>query len=117
VTTWDQLSNLPPLRDEHGTIVLEELDADTRTAAFRVYGRTSLTATLTPTGELAFDADPPQVLREALKGSDVPDSRGLTPSNPQPPSRGSDPHEGRRGLWVATGVAAGIAAIAVRRRR
>ena len=40
VTPWEQLSALPPLRDEHGTIVLEEIDDDTHTATFRVYGRT-----------------------------------------------------------------------------
>jgi hypothetical protein len=107
MTTWAELSTLPPLRDATGTIVLEEVDDDTRTASFRVYGRSSLTATLTPDGALRFDGEAPQALREALKGSDplsVPDSRGLTPHG--------------RGKWVAAGVAAcGIAALASRRRR
>jgi hypothetical protein len=107
VTAWERLSALPPLRDATGTILLEEVDDDTRTATFRVYGRSSLTATLTPSGEFVFDADPPPALLSALSPR----------SNPQPPSRGSDPVEGRRGLWAAAWVACGIAAIAARRRR
>ena len=58
--TWPAL-----LRDEHGTIVLEEVDADTSTATFRVYGRRSLTATRTASG-VTFDGDAPPVLRAAL---------------------------------------------------
>jgi hypothetical protein len=66
VTAWERLSTLPPLRDEHGTILLEEIDDDTHTATFRVYGRSSLTATLTPAGELRFDGPVPAALRAAL---------------------------------------------------
>jgi hypothetical protein len=107
VTTWDELSTLPPLRDATGTIVLEEADDDTRTATFRIYGRSSVTAALAPDGAVRFGGEAPQSLRDALKGSDplsVPDSRGLNPPG--------------RGKWVAAGAAAcGIAALAVRRRR
>jgi hypothetical protein len=53
------------LRDRHGTIVLEELDEDTRTAVFRVYGRRSLTVVETDAG-VVFDGDAPPVLRAAL---------------------------------------------------
>ncbi len=90
MTTWEALSTLPPLRDATGTIVLEEADDDTRTATFRVYGRRSLTATLTPAGGVALRRRGPAALRDALKGS-TPVSRlkGLTP-------RG-------RGKWVAAG--------------
>lgn len=69
MTPWDQLASLPPLRDEHGTIVLEELDDDTRTATFRLYGRASLTATLTPAGDVRFDGPVPPALRAALAPS------------------------------------------------
>jgi hypothetical protein len=102
--TWDELSTLPPLRDATGTIVLEEADDDTRTATFRVYGRSSLSATLAPDGAVRFDGDVPPILRAAIV-------------------KGSDPfvstqQSGGRGKWVAAGVAAcGIAALAVRRRR
>jgi hypothetical protein len=65
VITWEQLSTLPPLRDATGTIVLEEADDDTRTATFRVYGRTSLTVTLTWDG-VHFDGEAPPRLRAAL---------------------------------------------------
>jgi hypothetical protein len=64
--TWEELSTLPPLRDATGTIVLEEADDDTRTATFRVYGRSSLTATLAPGGEVRFDGEAPPKLRAAL---------------------------------------------------
>ena len=64
--TWRRLSTLAPLRDGHGTIVLEEADDDTRTATFRVYGRRSLTATLTPEEEVRFDGEAPPVLLAAL---------------------------------------------------
>jgi hypothetical protein len=66
------------LRDRHGTIVLEEVDEDTRTAVFRVYGRTSLFATETERG-VVFDGEAPAVLRAALAppefGRFVPASR------------------------------------------
>jgi hypothetical protein len=102
--TWAELSTLPPLRDATGTIVLEEADDDTRTATFRVYGRTSLAATLTPTGEVRFDGDAPPVLRVAtmVKGSD---------------SLISTQQSSGRGKWVAAGAACGAAAIAIWRRR
>jgi hypothetical protein len=58
--TWPAL-----LRDQHGTIVLEEVDEDTATATFRVYGRRSLVATRTRSG-VAFDGDAPVVLRVAV---------------------------------------------------
>jgi hypothetical protein len=58
--TWPSL-----LRDRHGTIVLEEVDEDTGTAVYRVYGRTSLVATRTPAG-IVFDGEVPDVLRVAL---------------------------------------------------
>jgi hypothetical protein len=100
---WEELSTLPPLRDATGTIVLEEADDDTRTATFRIYGRSSLTATLTPTGEVRFDGEVPPVLRAAIvKGSD-----------PFIPAQQS----GGRGKWVAAGAACGAAAIAIWRRR
>jgi MYXO-CTERM domain-containing protein len=101
---WEELSTLPPLRDATGTIVLEEADDDTRTATFRVYGRGSLTATLTPDGTVRFDGEAPPILRAAIV-------------------KGSDPfistqQSGGRGKWVAAGVAAvGVAALAARRRR
>jgi hypothetical protein len=103
VTTWEALSTLPPLRDDAGTIVLEEADDDTRTATFRIYGRTSLTARLTATGEVCFDGEVPPVLRAAIvKGSD-----------PFIPAQQS----GGRGKWVAAGAACGVAALAIWRRR
>jgi hypothetical protein len=116
VTAWERLSSVPPLRDEHGTIVLEEIDDDTRTATFRVYGRSSLTATLTPAGELVFDADPPPAL---LAAASVEGSDPLILRSHEQHVEGSDPSTLRsgRGKWVAAGVACGIAAIAVRRRR
>jgi hypothetical protein len=55
----------PFLRDRHGTIVLEEVDEDTGTATFRVYGRSSVTARRSDAG-VAFDGDAPSVLRAAL---------------------------------------------------
>ena len=112
--TWDELSTLPPLRDTLGTILLEEVDDDTRTATFRVYGCSSLTATLTPEGAVRFDSDAPPVLRDALNPQ--PPSTGSDPVEGQR-SMGSDPLEGRRGLWVAVGAACGVAAIAAWRRR
>jgi hypothetical protein len=61
------------LRDRDGTIVLEEVDEDTGTATYRVYGRRSVT--VTPDGE----GDVPQALRAALNppafGRFVPASR------------------------------------------
>lgn len=105
MTTWEQLSTLPPLRDTTGTIVLEEADDDTRTATFRVYGRTSLTATLTPDGEVRFDGEAPPILRDAaiVKGSD--------------PFISAQQSAGR-GKWVAAvGAACGVVAIAAWRRR
>jgi hypothetical protein len=65
VITWEQLSNLPPLRDTIGTIVLEEADDDTRTATFRIHGRRSLTATLAWDG-VHFDGEAPPKLLAAL---------------------------------------------------
>jgi hypothetical protein len=65
VISWEELSTLPPLRDANGTIVLEEADDDTCTATFRVYGRTSLTATVTWEG-VRFDGDAPPKLRAAV---------------------------------------------------
>jgi hypothetical protein len=53
------------LRDEHGTIVLEEVDEDTGTATFRVYGRRSLVVSRTA-GGVVFDGKAPAVLRAAL---------------------------------------------------
>jgi hypothetical protein len=53
------------LRDAHGTIVLEEVDEDQRTATFRVYGRRSLVASRTA-GGVVFDGEAPPVLRAAL---------------------------------------------------
>jgi hypothetical protein len=103
VTTWEALSTLPPLRDATGTIVLEEADDDTRAATFRIYGRTSLTATLAPDGAVRFDGEAPQALRAAIvKGSD-----------PFMPAQQS----GGRGKWVAAGAACGVAALAIWRRR
>jgi hypothetical protein len=55
----------PLLRDANGTIVLEEVDEDTGTATFRVYGRRSLVATRTPSG-VVFDGEAPSVLRAAV---------------------------------------------------
>jgi len=111
--TWDCLSTLPPLRDEHGTIVLEEADDDTQTATFRIYGRTSLTATVTPTNEVQFSADPPESLRTALKGT-VPMSPSDADLVSEPTGVGTVPLS----RWVAAGVAAaGIAVLAARRRR
>ncbi len=120
--TWDHLSTLPPLRDEHGTIVLEEADDDTQTATFRIYGRTSLTATVTPTGEIHFDGEAPPTLRAATtKGSDPSISTQSPFAPPEAAGReeGSDPFiSTQRGKWVAAGVAAaGIAVLAARRRR
>jgi hypothetical protein len=65
VITWEQLSTLPPLRDDTGTIVLEEADDDTRTATFRVYGRSSLTVRIAWDG-VHFDGEAPPKLRNAL---------------------------------------------------
>jgi hypothetical protein len=63
------------LRDQHGTIVLEEVDEDTRMATYRVYGRRSVTVT----AEGASDGDIPPALRAALDppafGRFVPASR------------------------------------------
>jgi hypothetical protein len=76
--SWERLASVRVLRDQQGTIVLEELDEDTRTATFRVYGRTALTATSTAVG-LRFDGPVPPVLRAALAppafGRFVPASR------------------------------------------
>ena len=45
--TWEQLLDpAASLRDAHGTIVLEEVDEDTRTATFRVYGAAVAVATV-----------------------------------------------------------------------
>jgi hypothetical protein len=63
--TWDRLSTLPPLRDEHGTIVLEEADDDTHTATFRVYGSRSLTVRMEG-DQVRFDGEAPPMLRQAL---------------------------------------------------
>lgn len=63
--SWERVSTLAPLRDAHGTIVLEEADDDTRTATFRVYGRRSVTVRVTD-GELRFEGEAPPVLRRAL---------------------------------------------------
>ena len=64
------------LRDPDGTIVLEEIDEDTGTATYRVYGRRSLTVT----ADGGADGDVPEVLRAALTppasfGRFVPASR------------------------------------------
>ena len=64
------------LRDPNGAIVLEEVDEDTRTATYRVYGWRSVTVT----ADGAADGDLPEVLRAALKppasfGRFVPASR------------------------------------------
>jgi len=61
---------LAPLRDPHGTIVLEEADDDTRTATFRVYGTRSLTVTLEDGGP-RFDGAVPPVLRRALAPPEI----------------------------------------------
>jgi hypothetical protein len=53
------------LRDAHGTVVLEEVDEDTRTAVFRVYGRRSVVATATDSG-VVFEGEAPAVLRAAF---------------------------------------------------
>lgn len=63
--TWERLCAVPPLRDAEGTIVLEELDDDTRTATFRVYARASLRAWVED-GEVRFDGQPPAALLRAL---------------------------------------------------
>jgi Arc/MetJ family transcription regulator len=63
--SWERLSAVRVLRDERGTVVLEELDDDARTATFRIYGRTALTARNTAVG-IAFDGPVPPVLRAAL---------------------------------------------------
>jgi hypothetical protein len=98
--SWETLSTLPPLRDEHGTIVLEEADDDTRTATFRVYGRRRLTATVIPSGGVRFSGEAPAILRDAL------------PPAPEPVAGG------RTLRWVVAGAAcAGVAALAARRRR
>ena len=63
------------LRDEHGTIVLEEVDEDTGAATYRVYGRRSVTLS----ADGASDGDVPRALRAALDppafGRFVPASR------------------------------------------
>jgi hypothetical protein len=64
------------LRDPRGTIVLEEIDEDTRTATYRVYGRRSVTVT----ADGGSDGEVPAVLRAALNppasfGRFVPASR------------------------------------------
>ena len=64
------------LRDPQGTIVLEEVDEDTGTATYRVYGRRSVTVT----ADDRSDGDVPPVLRAALHspasfGRFVPASR------------------------------------------
>ena len=64
--TWEQLSTLPPLRDATGTIMLEEADDDTRTATFRIYGRSSLTATVAWDGACTSTARSRPKLRTAL---------------------------------------------------
>ena len=56
---------LAPLRDAHGTIVLEEADDDTRTVTFRVYGARSLTVRLED-GVPRFEGEAPPVLQRAL---------------------------------------------------
>jgi hypothetical protein len=109
---WRRLTTLPPLRDEHGTIVLEEADDDTRTATFRIHARTALTATVTPAGEVRFDGDAPPVLVAACLAA-----KG---DRPLPAANGAGPERGglsRSPALVAAGVAAGIAALAARRRR
>jgi hypothetical protein len=58
--TWPLL-----LRDERGTIVLEEVDEDAGTATFRVYGRRTVVATATDSG-VVFEGEAPTVLRAAL---------------------------------------------------
>jgi hypothetical protein len=68
--TWEQLRVLGPLRDAHGTIVLEEADDDTRPATFRVYASRSLTVTLGERGP-RFDGDAPPVLRRALAPPEI----------------------------------------------
>ncbi|HWK28831.1 MAG TPA: hypothetical protein VNS09_19880 [Solirubrobacter sp.] len=62
MTPWEHFTTL---RDEHGTIVLEEVDEDTATATFRVHARRSVTARLVA-GEVRFEGDPPPALRAAL---------------------------------------------------
>ena len=63
------------LRDPNGAIVLEEVDEDTRTATYRVYGRRSVTVT----ADGRSDGDVPRALRDALDlpafGRFVPASR------------------------------------------
>ncbi len=119
--TWEHLSTLPPLRDEHGTIVLEEADDDTHTATFRIYGRTSLTATVTPTGHVHFSTNPPPALRAATQGSDpsISTQRSFAPPEAAGRQQGSDPFVStQRGRRVAAGVAAvGIVVLAARRRQ
>ncbi len=58
--TWPE-----QLRDERGTIVLEEVDEDTGRAVFRVYGRRTVGATATDSG-VVFDGEAPAVLRAAV---------------------------------------------------
>jgi len=68
--TWPEF-----LRDEHGTIVLEEIDEDAGSASYRVYGRRSVTVTAAG----GADGDVPDTLRDALDppafGRFVPASR------------------------------------------
>ena len=119
--TWESLSSLGPLRDEHGLIVLEEADDDTRTATFRVYGRGAVTATVSG-DEVQWAGDAPPPLRAAvaspksqsapLKGTVPPLSRDPDLVSPRIPL-GTVPLR-----WVGAGLAcAGIAVIAARRRR
>ncbi|MDA0165554.1 hypothetical protein OM076_35120 [Solirubrobacter ginsenosidimutans] len=53
------------LRDADGTIVLEEVDEDTGTAVFRVYGRRTVVATATDSG-IVVEGEAPAVLRAAF---------------------------------------------------
>jgi hypothetical protein len=68
--TWEALRVLAPLRDAHGTIVLEEADDDTCTATFRVYGSRMVRVTLDD-GAPRFEGDAPPVLRRALAPPEI----------------------------------------------
>jgi hypothetical protein len=131
MTTWPAF-----LRDEHGTIVLEELDEDLGTATYRVYGRAALIV------GPDVPADAPLALRAALTPpppaesppAPAPASPPPAPASPppapaEPPApRPAAPHVSaaspgapsphpKRTRWVAAGVAAGLVVIASRRRR
>ena len=55
--------------------MLEEADDDTQTATFRIYGRTSLTATVTPTGDVRFTPTRPHLAPRTGAAPSVPRTR------------------------------------------